>query len=82
MIVALWVRGSGVWIASTVQGEGHRRLQTLAPTLAPQIWHEIRKRVLTGNSRSDEPALYHAEDAAMFWYESNRGSTALASPYP
>jgi hypothetical protein len=82
VIAALWVTGAGVWFGSTVQGVGHTTLKTQAPTLAPRLWQALYGRRLTGASQSSTPALYHAEDAAMFWYESNRGTAAQPNTYP
>jgi hypothetical protein len=82
VIAALWVSGTGVWFGSSVQGPGRDRLPELAPTLAPRLWSEIDQRVFTGNNQTPNPSLFHAEDAAMFWYESNQGNHAQPHLYP
>ena len=71
MIAALWVPREGVWLGSVVQGPGNAEFRRKAPILAPRLWKEVKDRKFTGSSLSSHPAMYHAEDAAMFWHESN-----------
>jgi hypothetical protein len=81
IVAALWVQGEGVWFGSTVQGAGQETLKNQAPTFAPRLWGEIRFRRKT-DKRLPPPALYHAEDAASFWYESNQLQGARPNSYP
>ncbi|KAF2822732.1 hypothetical protein CC86DRAFT_385645 [Ophiobolus disseminans] len=81
VIAAVWVPDVGVWFGSTVQGVGHNTMKAQAPLLAPRLWAEIKDRKLTGLSQSPNPALFHAEDAVLFWRESGQGHGAQLDPY-
>jgi hypothetical protein len=81
LVAALWVQGEGVWFGSTVQGAGRYSLSNLAETYAPRLWEEIKDRGFTPYAKPDS-ALYHAEDAALFWYESRQMQGSRPNPYP
>jgi hypothetical protein len=85
IIAALWVPGTGAWFGSSVQGAGRDTLRANALTRAPRLWGQIQGRVYTGRSPNPNPSLYHGEDAAMYWYESNQDAAPARprpNPYP
>jgi hypothetical protein len=81
VLAAVWVPGEGVWFGSTVQGAGHNTFKAQAQTLAPELARAIGTRTFSGTSQSQTPALFHAEDAALFWYESRQLQGARPDPY-
>jgi hypothetical protein len=82
VVAAVWEPGVGVWFGSTVQGAGHNTIKAKCPTLAPRLWNEIGTRDYALGVRPGSTALFHAEDAALFWYESKQQQGARPNPYP
>jgi len=78
IVSALWIRGKGVWVASIPHDNGQTLFPSQCPIHAPRLWEVIRLRTNTGTG-----STWHAEDMAMFAYESNREHPLLLNlPYP
>jgi hypothetical protein len=82
VVAAVWEPGVGVWFGSTVQGAGHDTMKSKCPSLAPRLWTILRTREYAPNVPQGSTALFHAEDAALFWYESGQQQVARPNPYP
>jgi hypothetical protein len=82
IVAAVWEPGAGVWFGSTVQGAGHETMKAKCPNFAPHLWIILRNRAYAPNVPPGSTALFHAEDAALFWYESTQQQGARLNPYP
>jgi hypothetical protein len=81
ILAAIWEPGVGVWFGSTVQGAGHDTIKTKCPSLAPRLWRTLKNRRYARGVNPAGTALFHAEDAALFWYESQQQQVARQNPY-
>jgi hypothetical protein len=81
-VAALWIRGNGVYLGSIPHGGGQQVFRLQLPEAAPKLFAKISQRQRTVFAPRPDYALYHAEDMAMFEFESNRDAAEKDQPYP
>lgn len=81
IVAALWVQKVGVYLATQPHGtlSGGRftaqaAFDGMCKASAPVLWHQVADRTKTGNTK------WHAEDAAMYFYESEQHPSGLKYP--
>lgn len=70
LMAALWIRGDGIFFGSVPHDGGQTEFHISAEVRAPRLWKEVKSRSRV--NRNDGGLLWHAEDMAMYVFESMR----------
>ena len=85
LVAALYVPSEGIWLGSIPHGNGPGGVSaqdyfaTRCLVDAPRLWREIRGRTRVGAYTG---SLWHAEDAALLYFEETRGIGRIRGDYP
>lgn len=79
LVAALYIPGDGIYFGTIAHGAGQQKFKDTAEQNAPILWSNIKLcKAVTKNVKENDPppSLYHAEDVAMYNYESNNPALA------
>jgi hypothetical protein len=84
IVAALYIPGDGIYFGTIAHGAGEAKFASSAASKAPKLWSKIghRKPVKETNKGETPPSLYHAEDVAMYNYESKNLRVTASQRYP
>lgn len=84
IVAALYIPGDGIYFGTIAHGAGEAKFASTAASKAPRLWSKIGNREPVKETKKGEtpPSLYHAEDVAMYNYESKNLRVTASQRYP
>ena len=79
IVAALYIPGDGVYFGTIAHGVGEQKFASMAPSKAPKLWSKMSHR---GKKPGETHSIYHAEDVAMYNYESQNAQVSVSERYP
>lgn len=84
IVAALYIPGDGIYFGTIAHGAGEAKFASTAVSKAPKLWSKMGNRKPAKETKKGEtpPSLYHAEDVAMYNYESKNLRVVASLRYP
>ncbi|KAF9701249.1 hypothetical protein EKO04_000983 [Ascochyta lentis] len=84
IVAALYIPGDGIYFGTIAHGAGEAKFASTATSKAPKLWSKMGNRKPVKETKKGEtpPSLYHAEDVAMYNYESKNLRVTASQRYP